>query len=210
VDSGDWEAAYYPPRRMLLSTSSLPDTSRTSAIDAMAGSGIAAAVKLHPSRRQVRIKGKRKMASSAKFGLRAKDHDSYLRLVISFPLKSIESDEHLEAASQVIDNLLAQDRLDHGVEMYLDALSDLVNAYEEKNHAIPPASDAEMLRHLLEMKGVTQADLSRETKLPKSSLSEILAGKKPFSRQMIRTLADYFQVDTSILTANFLVRLEFP
>lgn len=143
------------------------------------------------------------MASSTKFGLRAKDHDSYLKLVISFPLKSIESDEHLEAASQVIDNLLAQDRLDHGAEMYLDALSDLVAAYEEKNHTIPPASDAEMLRHLLEMKGVTQADLSRETKLPKSSLSEILAGRKPFSRQMIRTLADYFQVDTSVLTANF-------
>lgn len=143
------------------------------------------------------------MASSAKFGLRAKDHDSYLNLVISFPLKSIESDEHLEAASQVIDNLLARDRLDHGAEMYLDALSDLVAAYEATNHSIPTASDAEMLRHLMEMKGVTQAQLSRETKLPKSSLSEILAARKPFSRQMIRTLADYFQVDTSVLTANF-------
>ncbi len=143
------------------------------------------------------------MTSSAKFGLRAKDHDSYLKLVISFPLKSIESDEHLEAAGQVIDNLLAQDRLDHGGQMDLDALSDLVAAYEEKHHAIPPASDAEMLRHLLDMKGVTQADVSRETKLPKSTLSEILAGKKPFSRQVIRALADYFQVDTSLLTANF-------
>jgi HTH-type transcriptional regulator / antitoxin HigA len=143
------------------------------------------------------------MASSIKFGLRAKDHDSYLKLVISFPLKSIESDEHLEAASQVIDNLLAQDRLDHGAEIYLDALSDLVATYEEKHHAIPPASDAEMLRHLLEMKGKSQAELSRDTKLAKSSLSEILAGRKPFSRQMIRTLADYFQVDTSVLAANF-------
>lgn len=154
-------------------------------------------------KKQDRTEGGKNMASSTKFRLRAKDHDSYLKLIISFPLKSIESDEHLEAASQVIDRLLAQASLDHGAEMYLDALSDLVAAYEEKHHAIPPASDAEILRHLLDMKGVTQADVSRETKLPKSSLSEILAGKKPFSRPMIRKLADYFRVDTSALTANF-------
>jgi|LakMenEpi03Aug12_release.lakeMendotaPanAssembly.Ray.scaffolds.fasta_scaffold796635_1 HTH-type transcriptional regulator/antitoxin HigA len=143
------------------------------------------------------------MVSKTKFGLTTKDRDSYLQLVISFPLASIESDEHLEAASQVIDGLLAQNRLDHGAEVYLEALSDLVATYEEKNCAIPPASDAEMLAHLLEMKGVTQAEVSREAKLPKSSLSEVLAGKKPFSRQMIRALAEYFKVDASVLTANF-------
>jgi hypothetical protein len=65
--------------------------------------------------------------------MRAKDYDSYLKLVNSFPLKSIESDEHLEASSQVIDNLLAQDRLNPGEEMYLNALSDLVAVYEEEN-----------------------------------------------------------------------------
>jgi HTH-type transcriptional regulator / antitoxin HigA len=143
------------------------------------------------------------MASSTKFRLRAKVHDSYLKLVISFPQKSIESDEHLEATSQVIDNLLAKDQLDRCAEMYFDALSDLVAAFEEKNRAIPPASDAEMLRHLLDMKGVTQADVSRETKLAKSFHSKVLAGRKPFCRLMIRTLANYLQVDTSVLTANF-------
>jgi hypothetical protein len=30
----------------------------------------------------------------------------------------------------------------------------------------------------------------------------VLAGKKPFSRQMIRTLARYFKVDVSVLAAN--------
>ena len=79
--------------------------------------------------------------------------------------------------------------------MYLDALSDLVAAYEDQHHAIAPASDADMLRHLLEAKVVTQAQLSRETGLAKSTISEVLAGKKAFSRQMIRKLADYFRVD---------------
>jgi HTH-type transcriptional regulator/antitoxin HigA len=77
-----------------------------------------------------------------------------------------------------------------------------VATYEDAHHAIEPASDADMLRHLLEAKGITQAQLSRETGLAKSSICEVLAGKKPFSRQMIRKLADYFNVDVSVLAGN--------
>ena len=98
--------------------------------------------------------------------------------------------------------LLAKGKLDDGEEMYLDALSDLVAAYEDEHYPIEPASDADMLRHLMEAKGVTQAELHRDTGLAKSTISEVLAGKKPFSRQMIRKLADYFKVDVSVLTAN--------
>ena len=54
-----------------------------------------------------------------------------------------------------------------------------------------------------EAKGVKQAQLSRDTAIPKSTISEILAGKKPFSRAMIRKLADYFNVDASVLAVNF-------
>ena len=59
-----------------------------------------------------------------------------------------------------------------------------------------------MLRHLLEAKGVTQSQMSRETGIAKSTISEVLAGQKTFSRQMIRKFADYFRVDVSVLTAN--------
>jgi len=38
--------------------------------------------------------------------------------------------------------------------------------------------------------------------LPKSTISEVLSGKKPFSRQMIRKLADHFQVSVGLLAAN--------
>lgn len=59
-----------------------------------------------------------------------------------------------------------------------------------------------MLRHLMDAKGVSQMQLSRDTELPKSTVSEVLAGKKPFSRQMIRKLADYFHFDVGVLAAN--------
>lgn len=143
------------------------------------------------------------MAVKTKFSLKGAGRDSYLELVMAFPLASIKSDEQLQEAHRVMDQLLARGGLDDGEEMYLDALSDLVAAYEDEHYAIEPASDAEMLRHLMEAKGVTQAQLSRDTAIPKSTISEILAGKKLFSRQIIRKLADYFRVDASILATNF-------
>ncbi len=143
------------------------------------------------------------LATKTQFRLKGKGRDSYLELVLDFPLASIKSDAHLSEAQRVIDDLLARGTFDDGEEMYLDALSDLVGSYEDRHHPIVSASDADMLRHLMEAKGVSQMQLSRDTGLPKSTISEVLAGKKPFSRKMIHTLADYFQVDIGILAANF-------
>src|SRR5438105_7911114 len=142
------------------------------------------------------------MTVKTKFSLKGTGRDSYLELVMAFPLASIKSDEQLQEAQRVMDRLLARGELDDGEEMYLDALSDLVATYEDKHYAIEPAADADMLRHLMEAKGVTQAQLRRDTMLPKSTISEVLAGKKPFSRQMIRKFAAYFKVDVSVLVGN--------
>jgi HTH-type transcriptional regulator/antitoxin HigA len=142
------------------------------------------------------------MATKPQFRLKGKNRDSYLELVQDFPLASVKSERHLKEAQLVIDFLLTRGKLDEGEETYLDALSDLVGAYEDEHHAIDPASDADMLRHLLDAKRVSQIQLSRDTGLPKSSISEVLSGKKQFSRQMIRKLADYFRVDVSVLAAN--------
>ena len=142
------------------------------------------------------------MATIATFRLKRPQRDSYLELIQVFPLASIRSEAHLRAAQVVMDRLLAKGKPNEGETLYLDALSDLTAAYEDVHHAIEPASDADMLQHLLEAKGVTQAELHRATGIPKSTISEVLAGKKPFSRQMIRKLATYFQVDVTILAAN--------
>lgn len=142
------------------------------------------------------------MATQTKFGLKDKDRDSYLELILAFPLSSIRSEEHLDEAQKVMDKLLAKGELVDGEETYLDALSDLVGVYEDKYHVIEPATDADMLRHLLESNGVTQAQLSQEAGIAKSTISEVLAGKRPFSRQMIRKLSEFFKVDVGVLAGN--------
>jgi len=133
---------------------------------------------------------------------KGKVRDDYLRLILEFPLTSLKSENQFNEAQRVIDKLLVKGKLSTGEEMYLDALSDLVAGYEDVHYHIAPASDAAMLRHLMEAKGITQAELNRDTQIAKSTISEVLSGKKPFSRQMIRTLARYFKVDVSVLAAN--------
>lgn len=135
-------------------------------------------------------------------GRRSKISDTYLKLVIEFPLASIKSEEKFAAAQLMIDRLLTKGKLDAGEKMYLDALSDLVAAYEDVHYPIPPASDADLLRHLMEIKGVTHAELHRQTGIPKTTILEILEGKKNLNRSLIRILADFFQVDSSVLTSN--------
>ena len=142
------------------------------------------------------------MTAKTKFNLKGTSRDSYMELVLTFPLASIKSNQHLKMAQKVMDRLLAGGDLDLGEQTYIDALSDLVAAYEDTHYPIAPASDADMLRHFMDAKGLTQAQLSRDTLIPKSTISEVLAGKKVFSRQMIRKLADYFRVDVSVLAAN--------
>ena len=142
------------------------------------------------------------MATKTQFRLKGRIQDSYLKLVLDFPLASIKSDEHLATAQRVLDGLLAGGTPDEGQQIYLEALSDLVGAYEDEHHAIEPATDAEMLRHLMDARGISQIQLSRDTGLPKSTISEVLAGKKLFSRQMIGKLADHFHVEASVLAAN--------
>lgn len=142
------------------------------------------------------------MATKTKTRVGTKTVDSYFNLVVEWPLVSIKSKAQFKDAQVMLDRLLTQGNLDDGEEMYLDALSDLVATYEDVHYPIAPASDADMLRHLMEAKAVTQIELHRQTGISKSTISEVLAGKKPFSKALIRTLADFFNVDTSVLTSN--------
>jgi HTH-type transcriptional regulator/antitoxin HigA len=135
--------------------------------------------------------------------LKGRIRDSYLKLVRSFPLASIRSERQFRSAQDVIDKLLAKGRLNAGEVAYIDALSDLVATYEDEHYDLPAASDADMLRHLLEAKGVSQAELCRATGIAASVVSEVLSGKRPFSKDVVSKLSRYFNVDKSVLAANF-------
>ena len=137
-----------------------------------------------------------KVADSARARL---ERDHYLELVQNFPLRPIRSDEELMQAIAVIDSLITR-ALDDGEQDYLDVLSDIVEKYENDEHPMPPVSDSEMLRHLIDARGITQAKLASDTGLPDSTISEILNGRRQLTRKQVNLMAKYFDVSPGVFS----------
>ena len=104
----------------------------------------------------------------------------------------------------MIDELVTRDDLAPGELDYLDVLSDLVHKYESAEHPIPSASEADVLRYLMDTRSVNQSQLASETGIAISVLSEVLAGKRGrrLSRDNISTLARHFCVSPAVFFAD--------
>jgi len=124
--------------------------------------------------------------------------DRYFQLVLRYPLRPIRSDQELNDAVQMVDSLLDRRDLAPEEEDYLEVLGDLVERYESEAHPMAPVSDAEMLRHLIEAKGVSQTAVSKATGIADSTISEALSGKRALNRSHIGKLARYFGVSPDV------------
>jgi HTH-type transcriptional regulator / antitoxin HigA len=124
--------------------------------------------------------------------------DRYLELIQAFPLRPIRSEAELGRAIVAINTLIDKDRLSADEDDYLDVLGDLVEKYEAEHHPVPPVSDAGMLRHLIDSRGLTQAKVAAKTGLAESTISEILAGKRGLNRKHIEVLARHFHVSPAV------------
>ncbi len=127
--------------------------------------------------------------------------DSYLKLVKRHPLTSIRSELERDAAQAVVDELLRHE-LDHGKEAYLDALSDLIIVYELEHHAVPPLPPRELLLHMLEERGMSQAELARTAGLAKATVSDLVTGKRPFTVKQMHAVASIFGLPGKVFLSN--------
>jgi len=119
--------------------------------------------------------------------------DTYFELVKQFPLTHVRSDDHLGEAQEVIDRLL-QENLDRGAQEYLDALTDLVETYEEEHVPIPDASEADVLRELMRANGLSQGRLQKAVGISQSTISAVLNGTRSLTKEQVIALARYFRV----------------
>ena len=99
-------------------------------------------------------------------------------------------------AEAVIHRLLEQN-LDEGAQDYLDVLTDLVERYEDDHVKIPDASEADVLRMLMESNGLTQSQLSKEVGIAQSTISSVLNGTRSLTKGQVIALADHFGISPS-------------
>ena len=88
------------------------------------------------------------------------------------------------------------DEEDHALSGLLDLVSELVEDYDASHHGIEPSEPREVLRYLIEIRGLKQGDLAGI--VPQSNLSAILAGKRKISATLAGKLAKYFNISPAV------------
>jgi len=119
-----------------------------------------------------------------------------MQLIGEFPLRRIKTGvDHAKAKQMVL--RLSTRKGDRGTREYLDVLVDLIAAYEQQTQQTVDTSDlsaAELVRHRMEQRGMSISALANEIGIAQSNLSEMLSGKRDWSKTAIRGLAKKFNI----------------
>lgn len=113
-------------------------------------------------------------------------------------LRPIHNDLEYDRAVALMNRLLdiVGDDVNHVLSGLLDLVSELVEDYEAEHFAIEASEPKEVLRYLIESRGLKQSDLAEV--LPQSNLSSILAGKRKISAVLAGKLAKFFKISAAV------------
>ena len=81
---------------------------------------------------------------------------------------------------------------------YLHALATFVERYEEEHDPIPPPSEADILRFLMEARDLSTEGLEEATGVEASVIGEVLEGRGKLGREEIEALVRYFHVGPAV------------
>jgi antitoxin component HigA of HigAB toxin-antitoxin module len=129
--------------------------------------------------------------------------DAYLELVRQHPLRPLRNrQQHADAVKFLSrTSLLHQGSRDSGVLDYLEILADLIDQFERAAQLkvdVSGASPTAVVRHLIAANQLTVSVLAREIGIGQSNLSEMLSGRREFSRRAIVGIRDRFGVSPEI------------
>ncbi len=80
----------------------------------------------------------------------------------------------------------------------IDLLATMIQQYESERFSKPKISPGEMLQFALENRKITQTELSVATGVPRSTLANVIAGRRAISKANARKLAEFFGVGVEL------------
>jgi antitoxin component HigA of HigAB toxin-antitoxin module len=120
-------------------------------------------------------------------------HDSYLDLVQSFPLRPIRTRTAHQQAKMMLRTL--NGKRGAAVRDYKTVLISLIAEFERAAHLRLDTSGVtagKIVLHLLEQRGVSVNSLSKTLDISQSSLSEMINGRREWSKAAIVRLCAHF------------------
>jgi HTH-type transcriptional regulator / antitoxin HigA len=121
---------------------------------------------------------------------------SYQSLLVDYEPRPIRSEAAYRRALRHLEKLM-RPRMPRAESELTEVLATMIEQYESREYPTPKSPPREMLAHLMEARGVAQADVARETKIPHSTLSAVRAGRRKLSAANIGALSAYFHVSPS-------------
>lgn len=109
----------------------------------------------------------------------------------------IHSDDELDFYTRQLEELSDVANPTAEQEELMELLTLLITSYEERTYPIPKSSPTEILKFLMEQHNLKQVDLV-EIFGSKSVVSEVLNGKRPFSKAHIQRVSERFHVSPEL------------
>ena len=120
---------------------------------------------------------------------------AYETLLQEFVPRPISSQRGYQRTLKQIDGLIRKAKRSRAEDDVLELLAMLVEQYEiRQGHTTPELSPRDRLAALIEARQLTQTELSRASQVPRTTINEILAGRRSISKANALRLANYFGV----------------
>jgi HTH-type transcriptional regulator / antitoxin HigA len=144
-----------------------------------------------PSRTKTTTKARGKKIAAVKFS-KAK----YRKLVADVAPAVVETEAENERLLAIIEPMMSRE-LTPEEERLFDLLVKLVEDFEERHYPMGESSPTEMLKFLMEQRGLRQRDIVH---LFGSSgvASEVINGKRAISKNQAKALAEFFRVSPEL------------
>ncbi len=131
-------------------------------------------------------------------GMRALDPVAYGELLAVELPQPIQNDREFDRMAARLEALdFAKRKLTREEKALREILAALIEVYDETHHHIPKQPPYEIVKHLMEQRGLKQADL-----VPvlgsRAQVSDLVNGKRGISKAQARKLAEYFGVSAEL------------
>jgi HTH-type transcriptional regulator/antitoxin HigA len=120
---------------------------------------------------------------------------NYDSLLLEFkPRPILNKRDHARALRQIDTIMRRGPKLPRAESELVEVLAALIENCELFTHPGPQASPADRLAHLIDARGITNAELAAATGISRSTITNVIANRRKFSTANVARLANYFEV----------------
>ncbi|HMV85577.1 MAG TPA: transcriptional regulator [Blastocatellia bacterium] len=113
-------------------------------------------------------------------------------------MNAIENEDEYERALAIVEPMMSrEDTLSPEEVKLFDLLVKLIQDYEEEHHPIEPAAPHQVLRHLMEARGLSEHEIAHLFESNENA-SDAVNGVRAISKPQAEKLAQFFHVSPDL------------